>query len=86
MDLARRLGIPAEGRMMLGTDVVDAATELCQGIAKEFPNSTVFAGQLTFRLEKPYHRLLHNETSFAIQRRLIWHGVNMMILPIRMDM
>ena len=85
VDLARRLGIPAEGRMMLGTDVVDAATELCQGIAREFPNSTVFAGQLTFRLEKPYHRLLHNETSFAIQRRLIWHGVNMMILPIRVD-
>jgi len=71
--------------MMLGTDVVDTATELCQAITKEYRNSTVFAGQLTFRLEKSYHRLLHNETSFAIQRRLIWHGVDMMILPIRVD-
>ncbi len=86
VDLARRLGIPAEGRMAVGTDVVDAATDLCLETAARYPQSTVFAGQLTFRLEKPYHRFLHNETSFAIQRRLIWHGVNMMILPIRVDL
>jgi hypothetical protein len=83
--IARILGIPATGRMVLGTNVVESAAEACLKAAKEYPRCTVFAGQLTFRLEKPYHRLLHNETSFAIQRRLIWHGVNMMILPIRVD-
>lgn len=30
------------------------------------------------------HRMLHNETSFAIQRRLQWDGINTVILPIRM--
>jgi hypothetical protein len=43
-------------------------------VGGEFPRSTVFTGQLTFRLEKFYHRLLHNETAFAIQRRLQWDG------------
>ncbi|HEY6838283.1 MAG TPA: APC family permease [Geobacteraceae bacterium] len=83
VDLARRLGFAADYRMAVGTDVVETATELCQQIAEVFPRSTVFTGQLTFRLEKFYHRMLHNETAFAIQRRLQWDGLTTVILPIR---
>lgn len=83
VDLARRLGIAADYRMAVGTDVVQSATELCNQIAEVFPRSTVFTGQLTFRLEKFYHKMLHNETAFAIQRRLQWDGVTTVILPIR---
>ncbi len=83
VDLARRLGIAADYRMAVGTDVVESATELCQQLAEVFPRSTVFTGQLTFRLEKFYHKMLHNETAFAIQRRLQWEGITSVILPIR---
>ncbi len=83
VDLARRLGIAADYRMAVGTDVVQCATELCNQIAEGYPRSTVFTGQLTFRLEKFYHRMLHNETAFAIQRRLQWNGITSVILPIR---
>jgi amino acid transporter len=83
VDLARRLGIPAEYRMATTTDVVEAATGVCLELAQEFPRSTVFTGQLTFRLEKFYHRMLHNETAFAIQRRLQWEGMTTVILPTR---
>ncbi len=82
--LARRLGFPAEYRMAVGTDVVESATRLCREVSREFPHSTVFSGQLSFRLEKPYHRLLHNEAAFAIQRRLQWSGITNVILPIRL--
>ncbi len=82
-DLARRLGFPAGYRMGTGTDVVEAAEKLCMEIAKEYHRSIVFTGQLTFRLEKFYHRMLHNETAFAIQRRLQWSGITTVILPIR---
>jgi amino acid transporter len=85
VSLARRLGFAAEYRMGVGTDVVDTATELCSGIAREFPRSTVFTGKLAFRQEKFYHKLLHNETAYAIQRRLQWSGITDVILPIRMD-
>jgi hypothetical protein len=68
---------------VLATDVVESAVELCKEVAGEFPRSTVFTGQLTFRLEKFYHRLLHNETAFAIQRRLQWDGLTTVIMPIR---
>jgi hypothetical protein len=53
-------------------------------VSREFPNSTVFSGQLSFRLEKLYHRVLHNEVAFAIQRRLQWSGITNVILPVRL--
>lgn len=81
--LSSKLGFAADYRMAVGTDVVESATELCQQIAEIYPRATVFTGQLTFRLEKFYHRLLHNETAFAIQRRLQWTGLTTVIMPIR---
>ncbi len=86
VDLARRLGVAADSRMVVGTDVVESATELCRQLAEVYPRSTVFTGQLTFRLEKFYHKMLHNETAFAIQRRLQWSGITSVILPIRVRM
>lgn len=81
--LARRLGFAADWRMEMATDVVEGAIDVCKELHEEYPRSTVFTGQLTFRLEKFYHRLLHNETAFAIQRRLQWDGLTTVILPIR---
>lgn len=86
VELARTLGFPAEYRMAIGTDVVDTATELVKDVSREFNKSTVFSGQLSFRLEKFYHKLLHNEAAFAIQRRLQWNGIANVILPIKLEM
>jgi amino acid transporter len=83
VDLARRLGFAADYRMAVGTDVVESAVDICKELGEEFPRSTVFTGQLTFKLEKFYHRMLHNETAFSIQRRLQWNGLTTVILPIR---
>jgi len=83
VELARRMGFAADYRTEDGTDVVESAVDLCRKTVKKFPHSTVFTGQLTFSLEKSYHRLLHNETAFAIQRRLHWEGITSVILPIR---
>jgi amino acid transporter len=85
VELARSLGIAADYRLAVGTDVVESATDLCEQMSKEYPRSTVFAGQLTFMLEKFFHRFLHNETSFAIQRRLQWKGITTVILPMRIN-
>jgi hypothetical protein len=81
--LCRSYGFPADFRTDEGTDVVDAATNLIESIVKEFPRSTVFAGQLVFKHETPFQRILHNETAFAIQRRLQFSGITAVILPVR---
>ena len=77
--------LQADSRPAVGTDVVESVIEVRQELGDEYPRSTVFTGQLTFRLEKFYHRMLHNETAFAIQRRLQWDGLTTVILPIRVS-
>ena len=83
--LARSYGYAADYRMDVGTDVVETATNLCQNIVQEFPKSSVFTGKLVFRQENPFQRILHNETAFAIQRRLQWEGITTVILPVRVN-
>ncbi len=83
IDAARQSGYSAESRWRIGTDVVEEGVALCESVAIEFPNCTFFAGQIAFKREAWYHRLLHNQTAFSIQRHLIWQGRTMVVLPIR---
>jgi hypothetical protein len=83
VDLARRLGFPAEGVTDIGTEVVEEATSVCEHIARQYPRATIISGKLVFRQERFFHRLLHNETPTLIQRRLQWLGVPMVVLPVR---
>jgi amino acid transporter len=85
VELARKLGFPAESRFDTGIDVVAAASALCESVAREFPKSTVFAGQTVFRRPGLVNRILHNETAFAIQQELRWKGITTVILPIRIN-
>jgi hypothetical protein len=85
VELARKLGFPAESRFDTGIDVVETASALCERVAREFPRSTVFAGQTVFRRPGLVHRILHNETAFAIQQELRWKGITTVILPIRIN-
>jgi hypothetical protein len=81
--LAHRLGLAASAVQRVGIDPVAEAEELCNEIAQKYPKTTFFAGQLIFERDAWYHRLLHNETAFAIQRRLQWRGLPLLILPAR---
>jgi amino acid transporter len=85
VELARKLGFPAESRFDTGIDVVETASALCERVAREFPKSTVFAGQTVFRRPGLVNRILHNETAFAIQQELRWKGITTVILPIRIN-
>ena len=83
VELARKYGYAAESLSAVGTDVVEEATGLCRRACEQFPRSTVFSGNLVFERESFVHRILHNETAFAVQRRLQWEGITNVVLPIR---
>ena len=85
VEMARKLGFPAESRLDTGIDVVETASNLCESVVREFPRSTVFAGQTVFRRPGIVNRILHNETAFAIQQELRWKGITTVILPIRIN-
>jgi hypothetical protein len=81
--LANRMGYYAEYRYALGTDTVEELDILCADLAHEFRGIAVFLGQLVFERENLFTRVLHQETAFAIQRRLQFRGLHSVILPIR---
>jgi hypothetical protein len=81
--LARRFGLKSTGMMLVGTDPVSECAELCIQVSRRFTRVTFFAGKLVFQREKWYHRILHNDTAFALQRRLNWQGLPVLILPAR---
>jgi amino acid transporter len=79
----RQLGFYSEAYFTVGTDIVDEAAILCEGITKRFSQAQFFAGQLVFKDENLLTRWLHNHAVFELQRRLYQHGWPMLILPIQ---
>ena len=69
--------------MAIGTDAIEEAEKLCLGVAKSFPRMTVFAGKILFEKERWYQGILHNETAFALQKRLQWAGKMVVVVPAR---
>jgi len=81
--LAERMGFYPEYRCTLGTDLVEELEAICLDLIKEFRRPVVFVGQLVFQRENLFTRSLHHETAFALQRRLQFAGIQVIILPIR---
>lgn len=82
-DYAQKLGFKADYRFGIGTEAVESVVELCEEVQREFPRSIFYLGQLVFENDRFYYRVLHNETAFAIQRRLQFAGLQAVVLPIR---
>lgn len=85
VDFARGQGFPATSRSAIGTDAVAEGEKLCLSVAKEFPQTTFFAGKILFQKERWYQSLLHNETAMAIQKRLQWAGQTVVVVPARVS-
>ena len=83
VDFVTAHGNYAEARYEVGTDVIDIIDRLAESVRRDFPNITIFAGKLVFREEKFLGRLLHNQTAFLVQKKLVYHGLPMLILPVR---
>ena len=66
-----------------GTDVVDEVTALCEDISEDYPNSIFFTSKLVFEHDNWFTRLLHNQAALAIQRRLHFESLQMVILPMK---
>ena len=82
--LARRLGFAAEYRMAMATEAISASEKLCREVHQEFPRALFFMGKLIFQKEAWYHRFLHNETAYQLQRRLHFAGLNAIVLSVRL--
>jgi amino acid transporter len=79
--LMRGLGAAAYFRFGAGTEIVEEGLHLCKEVSADFTNTTFFTGKVIFEKEQWFDRILHNETAFALQKRLQIAGLTMVILP-----
>ncbi|HEY4243905.1 MAG TPA: APC family permease [Kofleriaceae bacterium] len=77
------MGWAADADSAIGTEAVAELDRLCREVALRFPRSVFFAGKLIFQEEKWYQRILHNETAAAVERRLQFAGLPMIVMPVR---
>jgi len=80
---SRQNGLEADSRFKLGTETIDTLEEAIIELSREFPRLIVFTGKLIFKEQRWYQPILHNETASAIQRRLQFNGVQVVVLPVR---
>jgi len=76
-------GWAAKSYLAFGTDAIDEVTKLAEQVHEDFPNCIFFASKLIFEQENWLIRLLHNQAALALQRRLHLHGLQMVILPMK---
>jgi len=83
VDFCHSHGMASASRLVFGTDVVDQVTQLCIDTNSDYPNAIFFTSKLIFATDNWFTRLLHNQAALAIQRRLHFDGLQMVILPMK---
>jgi amino acid transporter len=83
--LVNKMGLNAEYRYAIGTDVVEEVDKMIPEIAVKYPGAIFIGGQLIFGGNTGVSRLLHNYTIFAIQRKLYRHGMTTIVIPIPLE-
>lgn len=78
-------GLAAKSYCAFGTEPVEELLKLTEQIAREFPNSVYFASKLIFLHDNFFTRWLHNQTALAMQQRLHLQGMQMVILPMKVE-
>ncbi|MCX5684465.1 MAG: amino acid transporter, partial [Planctomycetota bacterium] len=85
VSLMRQNGLAADARTAVGTDVVEELEKIAPALVKEYPQAVFFLGQLIMPTETIITRLLHNNVTQAVQRRLYGLGVPFVTLPVKVQ-
>ena len=78
-------GLASKSYLSFGTDPIDGFVELCERVRQDFPNSIFFTSKLVFERENFFTRLLHNQAALVLQQRLHLSGMQMVILPMKVE-
>jgi amino acid transporter len=83
--LVNRRGYSAEYCYALGTDPIDELERLAHKVSERFPRVVFFASKLIFREERFWHKVLHNQAAFTLERRLQFAGFQTVVLAVAGD-
>lgn len=70
--------------VVYGTDPIKSLDELIKDVRARFPNSVCFANKLILPTNRRFTEWLHNQTALGLQRKLLFEGIPLVILPIKL--
>ncbi|MGA8051346.1 MAG: APC family permease [Burkholderiales bacterium] len=79
-------GLAASAYLSFGTDPIEGFVELAAKVHQDYPNSIFFTSKLIFGSDNWFVRLLHNEAALVLQERLHAAGMQMVILPMKVEL
>lgn len=83
VDFCTARKLPATYYHDYGTDVVNTISNLTERISADFPHSVFFAAKLIFERETIFSAILHNQTSYLVQKRMHNKSQNLIIMPMK---
>ncbi len=78
-------GLASKSYLSFGTDPIDGFVDLCARVRQDFPNSIFFTSKLIFEHDNFLIRLLHNQAALVLQQRLHMADMQMVILPLKVE-
>jgi len=84
-NFCRSNGLAAKSYLAFCTDPIDGFVELCEKVRADFPASIFFTSKLVFERDNFLVRLLHNQAALVLQQRLHLAGMQMVILPMKVE-
>ncbi|TAK49610.1 MAG: APC family permease [Betaproteobacteria bacterium] len=78
-------GLASKTYLAFGTDPIDGFVELCARVRQDFPNCIFFTSKLIFERDNFLIRLLHNQAALVLQQRLHMADMQMVILPLKVE-
>jgi amino acid transporter len=78
-------GLASKSYLSFGTDPIDGFVDLCARVREDFPNSIFFTSKLVFEHDNFLIRLLHNQAALVLQQRLHMAGMQLVILPMKVE-
>jgi hypothetical protein len=85
IDFCHEHGFAATSFATYNSDPVEALVKLADEVTQQFPNCVFFAASLISKQDNWFHRKLHGDIPVILQRQLNMKGLQMVILPVKLE-
>lgn len=85
VNFCRSNGLASASELAFGTDPIDGFTALCEKVREAYPDCIYFTSKLVFRHDNYFIRLLHNQAALVLQERMHRAGMQLVILPMNLE-
>jgi hypothetical protein len=85
IDFSQEHGLAAVSRTRYGNDPIEELEMLAEEVNAEFPNTVFFSATLIATQDNWFHRKLHSEIPILLQRHLLLRGMQMVVIPVKLE-